>query len=262
MPKNLDRATNSPTIEHFYTPIHSRMNESERKGLQRPTLIEFTRTLGKLPISPAGIALDAGCGGTADVAIACSQQGFRPVYAIDLNEESLRLARRILASRNLDAIRLSRGSILNLPFPDQCFDFVACLGVAHHTAAPEQAVSEIARVLKPGGTTYISLYCFADSAFEAAVRVMRWMGSRISFGKLHGLMGRSRVWNNFIMDHMYVPILWVFRAQEVRQLLARHGLAILAEWPSSMDPFSRFGKLGQYVTTDGLMRVWVCQKSG
>jgi ubiquinone/menaquinone biosynthesis C-methylase UbiE len=260
MPKNLSRATSSPVIEHFYTPIHARMSELERSGSQRPTLVEFTRTLEKLPIQAGGIALDAGCGGTADISIACVQRGFGTVCGIDLNEESLRLARRLLAARHLDGVRLSRGSILNLPFADECFDFVACLGVAHHTVSPEQAISEIARVLKPGGAAYISVYCFADSAFESVLRMMRWIGTRIPFGKLHGLLGRSRAWNNFVMDHMYVPILWVFRAEEVRRLFDRLGLGVLAEWPSSMDPFCRFGKLGQYITTDGLMRVWLCEK--
>jgi hypothetical protein len=63
-----------------------------------------------------------------------------------------------------------------------------------------------------------------------------------------------------VMDHMYVPVLWLFQAEEVRQLLASNSLAILAEWPSRMDPFASWGRLGKWISGDGLLRVWLCQK--
>ena len=45
----------------------------------------------------------------------------------------------------------------NLPIADQCADGVVCLEVIEHVPDPARAVMEIARVLKPGGTAWVSM---------------------------------------------------------------------------------------------------------
>lgn len=44
-----------------------------------------------------------------------------------------------------------------LPFADASFDHVACLEVLEHVPAPAQVLGEIARVLKAGGSAWLSL---------------------------------------------------------------------------------------------------------
>ncbi|MDD5089332.1 MAG: class I SAM-dependent methyltransferase, partial [Candidatus Wallbacteria bacterium] len=46
----------------------------------------------------------------------------------------------------------------NLPFKTGCFMHINCHGVLHHTPDIAKAISEIYRVLSPGGTISISLY--------------------------------------------------------------------------------------------------------
>src|SRR5262249_11272455 len=46
---------------------------------------------------------------------------------------------------------LAVGSLERLPFPNQSFDAVFDFGVLHHVLAWQTALSEIQRVLKPGG---------------------------------------------------------------------------------------------------------------
>ncbi len=46
----------------------------------------------------------------------------------------------------------------SLPFADQSFDWVYSWGVLHHTPDTEKAISEVFRVLKPGGTAKIMIY--------------------------------------------------------------------------------------------------------
>ena len=48
-------------------------------------------------------------------------------------------------------VELREGSILEIPFPDASYDVVTCISVLEHFADPYPALSEIKRVLKPGG---------------------------------------------------------------------------------------------------------------
>ena len=151
-------------------------------------------------------------------------------------------------------------SVTSLPFPDRSFDFVVCSGVVHHTPDPERCIRELARVLRPGGRLYLSVYCFSNSAFEWVVRALRQAGRMISFDLLHRTIGDSRAVNNFLLDHMYVPLLWLFRAEEIGTLLQREALTIQQEFASRLDPFTRYGVAGRWVSGDGLTRVWLCGK--
>src|SRR5205807_185694 len=52
--------------------------------------------------------------------------------------------------------RFRVGDLEQVPFEDNTFDAVVCLGVIEYLASDEQAVREIRRVLKPGGSAVIS----------------------------------------------------------------------------------------------------------
>jgi SAM-dependent methyltransferase len=260
MPKDLSHSRPSTDIGAFYPLIHRQMLEQEgASGELRPSALEFARTVAE--VSLAGrLALDAGCGGTLTLVAECASRGCRRVWALDLSEENVRSAGVIIEQKGYANIRLCRGSVLALPFGDASFDFVVCSGVAHHTPDPAAALNELSRVLKPGGRLYLSLYCFADSLFEGVVRLLRIVGGHVRFDAIHRAFGRSRIVNNFVLDHMYVPLLWLFDAREVREWLARERLSVLSERVSDMDPFHRAGPFGRWISGDGLMRIWICEK--
>jgi len=52
---------------------------------------------------------------------------------------------------------LSVGNALALPFPDASFDKIVCSEVLEHIPDYKQAVAEIDRILKPGGTLAVSV---------------------------------------------------------------------------------------------------------
>lgn len=79
------------------------------------------------------------------------------LYGIDLTERAVEHTRRRLAAYGLTS-KLSVGDAEALDFPDQHFDLVYSWGVLHHTPNVHAAVSEVHRVLKPGGRARIMLY--------------------------------------------------------------------------------------------------------
>jgi SAM-dependent methyltransferase len=64
-----------------------------------------------------------------------------------------------LAGQGEDAAaRVIQASALELPYEDNRFDFLYTIGCLHHTGNTPRAVTEVHRVLKPGGTAVVMLY--------------------------------------------------------------------------------------------------------
>ena len=95
---------------------------------------------------------DLGCG-TGQVASALAPFVAR-VIAVDRSGEMLQAARRRL--RDLPAVEVKRGELEALPIADGELDAATLLLVLHHLPDPGAALSEAARVLKPGGRLLIS----------------------------------------------------------------------------------------------------------
>ncbi len=71
---------------------------------------------------------------------------------------------------------LVQGTAERLPFPEQTFDVVACLQVLEHVENPDNAISEIRRVLKPGG--YACIATPNTDCWSAKVAGRHWHGYR------------------------------------------------------------------------------------
>ena len=54
--------------------------------------------------------------------------------------------------------RVQRGSALDIPYSDSTFDYVYSIGCLHHTGDLPKAISEVHRVLAPGGRAVVMLY--------------------------------------------------------------------------------------------------------
>ncbi|MCK6630319.1 MAG: class I SAM-dependent methyltransferase [Anaerolineae bacterium] len=73
------------------------------------------------------------------------------VIATDLTAEMLAKTAELAAKRGLTNIETRPADAEALPFDDATFDLVTCRIAMHHFPNPRQALSEFARVLKPGG---------------------------------------------------------------------------------------------------------------
>lgn len=73
------------------------------------------------------------------------------VVATDLTAEMLAKTAGLASDRQLKNVETRMADAEDLPFPDESFDLVTCRIALHHFPNPGQALSETARVLKPGG---------------------------------------------------------------------------------------------------------------
>ena len=90
---------------------------------------------------------------------------------VDVSPSSVEEARRRLKLHDLAANIEVIESAAVLPFEDNTFDHVHSSGVLHHVADLPRSLSEIKRVLKPGGTGHVMVYNY-DSI---------WMHLRVAY---------------------------------------------------------------------------------
>ena len=113
---------------------------------------DLARQLGEVP--EVRRALDVACG-TGYLAIGLAAAGIaREVHACDLSPEMLARTRDN-AARTGAAVTLALGDAERLPYADASFDLVAARGALHHVPDPLAAMTEIKRVLAPGGVAIV-----------------------------------------------------------------------------------------------------------
>jgi ubiquinone/menaquinone biosynthesis C-methylase UbiE len=100
--------------------------------------------------------LDAGCGTGLTALRIAERYPACTVHGIDISQKMIAAARQDAEKQGLK-VEFRVGSITTLPYPDAAFDAVITNIMFHHLNLLEkrQAVSEVARVLRPGGR-YIS----------------------------------------------------------------------------------------------------------
>jgi len=98
-------------------------------------------------LDPEWVVGDLGCG-TGQVAEALAPW-VRRVIAVDESTAMLQAAKRRV--RTLANVDVRRGALESLPIDTASLDAVTCVLVLHHLPAPERALAEAARVLRPGG---------------------------------------------------------------------------------------------------------------
>ena len=108
--------------------------------------------------------LDFGCGpGTISVGLA---RAIEPgeLHGIDMEETQINIARAAAQAGGHANATFHVGDVTNLPFEDNSFDAAHCHAVLMHVPDTPKVLSEIKRVLKPGGVIG-SRELFVSSSF-------------------------------------------------------------------------------------------------
>jgi ubiquinone/menaquinone biosynthesis C-methylase UbiE len=117
--------------------------------------------------------LEVGCGTGCDL-LQFAKHG-AVAAGVDITQEHLRLAKERVGER----AEVKYGDARNIPVADGTVDYVYSHGVIHHSDEPEKIVSEIMRVLRPGGRFNVHVY---SKWSYYPLRLMLQFGSR---WKLH-----------------------------------------------------------------------------
>ena len=147
------RTARAASASHFDTIADAydvQIPEARRLGLLTTKTEMMRDAIERHNIGKQG--LDVGCGQGTYVA-RMRELGFE-VYGIDASEGQVRFAARHVGGKGI----VIEGSALQIPAPDQSYDFVYTINVLHHLASVDEqqrAFREITRVLRPGGALFI-----------------------------------------------------------------------------------------------------------
>jgi demethylmenaquinone methyltransferase/2-methoxy-6-polyprenyl-1,4-benzoquinol methylase len=122
-------------------PVYDAMNRVMTAGLDQ----RWRRETVKAVVRPGDRVLDACCG-TGDLAVAALKAGAREVVGLDFSPRMLERARA-----KQQTVTWLDGDVMDMPFPDAGFDSATVgFGVRNVSDLPA-AITELRRVLKPGG---------------------------------------------------------------------------------------------------------------
>lgn len=109
-------------------------------------------TMKRMNVQPGSKALDVCCG-TADWTIALAEAvgTSGEVVGLDFSENMLKVGREKVEELKLKHVKLIHGNAMELPFPDQSFDYVTIGFGLRNVPDYLQVLKEMNRVLKPGG---------------------------------------------------------------------------------------------------------------
>lgn len=177
--------------------IHSSVNPARIGYFKR-------KLLAGLSMDKAGKhVLEVGCGG-GFLCEEIARMGF-DVTGVDPSANSIEAAKNHAKSSGLN-IRYELGSGESLPYDDNKFDIVFCCDVLEHVSSVQKVISEISRVLVPGGTFFYDTF------------------NRTYFSKLVAI-NISQVWKRWAFAPPGLHVWKMFlKPEELKKMLASCGL--------------------------------------
>ena len=113
------------------------------------------------------LVLEAGCGAGRFTEILLEREAF--VVSMDMS--SAVEANKDNFSPN-DRHIIVQADILKMPFADQQFDIIICLGVIQHTPCPEDTIRALYRKVRPGGWLVLDHYIYSVSYFTQIPKIL------------------------------------------------------------------------------------------
>jgi SAM-dependent methyltransferase len=144
--------------EKVFGDTFSLYSKKEMEAFIEPFRIRFQRNhLDPVKAFSGKRCFDAGCGNGRGT-LFMLMSGAEHVTSYDFSKTNTESARRFVKDFGFSNSEVMQGTLEKIPFADGTFDVVWCNGVIMHTAKPDSTISEIARILRPGGNMWIYVY--------------------------------------------------------------------------------------------------------
>ena len=202
--------------QHLFAPLPQRYDQLAeilsfgQNGRWRRAMIS------RIAPVPGQAVLDV-ASGTAGVALQIAERTGASVVGVDLTEQMLRQGQRNVAGAGLsDRIRLTAGRAEQLPFADATFDALTFTYLLRYVLDPQATLSELARVVKPGGQVASLEFLVPPSRFW---RSWWWLYTRTLL-PAGGLVTGGREWfevgrflgPNISGHYRRYPVAWTVEA--------------------------------------------------
>jgi len=145
-----------------------------RVGLQRKH--EAGEVLAHLPLLDGASCLELGCGYGAGALLIKHYTGCGSLVSLDIDRSMLTRARTYISEdhswvsgMSREGISFVEGDALSLPFRDATFDGAFHFFLLDHIASWPEAITEVHRVLKPGG-----VFSFEDALIPDVPFLFNW----------------------------------------------------------------------------------------
>jgi SAM-dependent methyltransferase len=186
-----------PTAEQYY-------------DVAIPTMLEL------MGVESGDMVLDAGCGPGVH-SVRAVKSGYR-VTAIDISRTMLsEAAMRVAAAGASSSVEFRQEDLTKLSLADASFKYVFSWGVIIHIREAKQALSELARVVAPGGS--LALYVTNNDSWDKKLEDFARRILRKPLRRENHSLG-SGVWYEMHGEKLWV---WQFDAKALERELASQG---------------------------------------
>jgi ubiquinone/menaquinone biosynthesis C-methylase UbiE len=147
---------NAQSCGEVYAKGDDLRSQLEAQARTRYVLEPYIAAFAKFSEGRGRDVLEIGVGMGADHLEWAKSQP-RSLTGIDLTPRAVGLTRARLDTYGFPG-RVECADAEQLPFDDNAFDVVYSWGVLHHSPRTDRAISEVFRVLRPGGTARVMIY--------------------------------------------------------------------------------------------------------
>ncbi|MCX6278635.1 MAG: bifunctional demethylmenaquinone methyltransferase/2-methoxy-6-polyprenyl-1,4-benzoquinol methylase UbiE [Bacteroidetes bacterium] len=166
--------------------------------------------------------------GTGDLALAVAKINPRKIIGIDISEQMLDIGRAKLIKPGLGKlISFQQADAEQIPFPDNSFDAITVAFGVRNFENLELGISEMRRVLRPGGWMYILEFSHPQLFY---IRQLYYLYSRFFIPSV----GRLISGNNQAYSYLPESVTAFPSGQKLVEIIEKQGLSRVSFIPLSM----------------------------
>jgi ubiquinone/menaquinone biosynthesis C-methylase UbiE len=190
-------------------------------------------------ISPEETVLNIGCGDGVQALI--YKDSFKKMVGIDINEDSLEVARQLAEYYDIKNLELIAGNVESISLEEK-FDKAIAIDIIEHVINPNKLVAEINRLLKDDGELLVTFPAMHDK-WE---NLFRFVGRKILRRK--GKTVYKEGWDPREHQYDYLPKKWI-------KIVEKEGFTMVDSRASTMFPplhylgFPRFWFSNKFIHT-------------